>query len=734
MPNRNRLADELSPYLQQHADNPVDWWPWCAEAFAEAARRDVPVFLSVGYATCHWCHVMAHESFEHEATARLLNENFVCVKVDREERPDVDAVYMDVCQMLTGSGGWPLTVLMAADKTPFFAATYIPRESRFGRNGLAELIPAVRQAWDRRRDDLLAGGREVVAALQDAARAQGDGGDAAPELDASVLAAAEAELAARFDAEWGGFGSAPKFPSPHVLLFLLRRHRRTGDARSLDMVLKTLAAMRAGGVFDHVGGGFHRYATDRRWFVPHFEKMLYDQALLVMAYAEAWQVTGDPALRRTAEETIEYVLRDLRTAEGAFCCAEDADSEGLEGRFYTFGLAEVRRLLDPDTARAARRAWDLSAEGNHRDEATGEPTGLNILRRPRPAGEVAAELGIAPEELERRLETARSALFAARARRVRPLRDDKVLADWNGLMIAALALAGRVFDMPRYVAAAERAADFVLARMRVPAPPDHADQVDQAGPDGPEAKPGAAPARLLHRHRSGVSSIPALLDDYAFLAWGLIELHQATLDGAHLEAALELTNLQLADFLGSEGRGFHLTAHDAEPLPARPRTFHDAAVPSGNSVALHNLLRLSLLTGRADLDARARELLRAAAAAVRSAPSAHAFLLCGLDLAVGPAARVVVATARAGCAPSELKALLDALRSAYRPEAVTLLRDGATLRLAPNVLMLAAQGGRATAYVCRGQACSRPVTDPAALAALLDAAPAAPPHPENLPK
>ena len=688
-PRQNRLAREKSPYLLQHAANPVDWWPWCEEAFEAARRLDKPVFLSIGYSTCHWCHVMAHESFEDPETARLLNEAFVCIKVDREERPDVDGVYMAVCQALTGSGGWPLTIVMTPDKEPFFAGTYFPKQARFGRMGLLELVPRIRETWQTQREKVVESAGRIAAAFRQPQPA-GEGA----ELGGDTLAAGAEQLAAHFDPAQGGFSDAPKFPTPHNLAFLLRHWRRSGDARSLAMVEKTLQAMRLGGIWDHLGLGFHRYSTDARWLVPHFEKMLYDQALLAMAYIEALQATGKGEYEETARDILAYVLRDLTSPQGAFYSAEDADSEGEEGKFYVWNLPEVRSLLGAEDADLAAGTFNLEPEGNFVDEVHRVRTGANILHLSGP---------LAPE-LRERFEAIRTKLLAARNRRVRPHRDDKVLADWNGLTIAAFARAAQVFGEPRYAQAAERAAAFVLRELR--------------RPDG----------RLLHAWRDGAASAaPAHADDYAFFVWGLLELYEATFETRWLETALELNRLLLAHHWDAAAGGLFFTADDGEPLLFRQKEAYDGAVPSANSVALLNLLRLSRITGDASLEERAAGLLRAFAGQVARLPIAHTQLLCGLDFALGPAHEVVI-VGRPGA--EDTARLLEAVRRPFLPNKVVLLRPAdepspAITRLAPYTTAQTPLDGRAAAYVCQGGACRQPTTDPVALRAALSA-PAAP--------
>ena len=497
--HRNRLAAEKSPYLLQHADNPVDWYPWGPEAFEKARMENKPIFLSIGYSTCHWCHVMEHESFEDEQVAKLLNETFVCIKVDREERPDIDQVYMTVCQMMTGSGGWPLTVITTPDKKPFYVGTYFPRESRFGRIGMMDLVPRIKQAWADDPDELLAHARRISDSLQQTVPSS-----PGQMPDETSLALAYQQLSGIFDRANGGFGNSPKFPTPHNLVFLLHYHKRAPEQNSLKMVEQTLQAMRAGGIYDHIGFGFHRYSTDSRWLVPHFEKMLYDQALLAMAYTQAYQATADARYSQTAREIISYVLRDMTDTGGGFYSAEDADSEGGEGKFYLWTSDEVGDCLTPDEADLVRKVFNISREGNFSEEATGERTGRNILHLTDNLDTFAEDLSISQKELQERLEAARGKLFQYRQKRIHPHKDDKILTDWNGLMIAALAQAGRALDETEYTEAAEKAADFILTNLR--------------RPDG----------RLLHRYRDGNAGIDAHLDDYAFLTWAMLELYETT--------------------------------------------------------------------------------------------------------------------------------------------------------------------------------------------------------------
>ena len=656
----NRLQHENSPYLLQHAGNPVDWYPWGEEAFARAKRENKPIFLSIGYSTCHWCHVMEQESFEDAEVAAALNEAFVAVKVDREERPDIDELYMTVCQLLTGQGGWPLTIFLTPDRKPFFAATYIPKSARYGMAGLLELIPRVKEMWGAQRGEIDGSAEKILAALKQAA----EPGRASEVPGEGVFDEAYRALAGQFDRQNGGFGSAPKFPSAHILSYLLRYGARSGETQAVEMVERTLAAMRAGGIFDQVGLGFHRYATDARWRVPHYEKMLYDQAMIALAYTEAWQVTGKPLYRRTAEEVFAYVLRELTSPEGAFYSAEDADSEGEEGRFYRWTREELAALLKP----AELALFDLEE-------------GTLYLRDP-----------------ERPLpDSARARLFAHRAARVRPFRDDKVLAGWNGLMIAALARAAGAFDRPEYAEAAARAARFVLGTLR--------------GPDG----------GLLRAWRGGKAAIPAFAEDYAYLAWGLLELYGATFAVEHLEEAFRLTERLLAGYRDPAG-GFFQSAGSEGPDGVRLQPTGDGALPSANSVALLVLLKLGRIGDQARHRQAAEELLRRHSETVRRHPQGFTFLLSALDFYHGPSSEVVIA---GGSRSADTASLVRAFRRSFQPRAVLLLRpaelvDPPVVRLAPFTGPYgAAPDGRALAYVCRNFACRLPVADPEVMLALL---------------
>lgn len=678
---RNRLQFEKSPYLLQHAANPVDWYPWGEEAFEKARLEDKPVFLSIGYSTCHWCHVMAHESFENEEVARLLNENFVSIKVDREERPDIDKLYMTVCQVLTGGGGWPLTIMLTPDRRPFYAATYIPREGRPGMAGMLALIPGLGEVWRREREKVLDSVEEIEGVLQ--RMDPGGSGEIPPD---AVLRDAYDDLRRRFDERYGGFGSAPKFPMAEHLFFLLRYADRTGESPPLAMVEKTLEAMRQGGIYDSVGFGFHRYSTDAQWRMPHFEKMLYDQALMALAYTEAFSATGRAFYERTAREILTYVLRDMTAPGGGFYAAEDADTAGEEGAFYLWKVEELRQVLAPEEADLLIRVYDLQAGGR-----------AQVLHCPYPRKDLAEMLNVPEERLSLLMESAREKLYRRRLQRIRPLRDDKILTDWNGLMIAAMARAAFVFEDPLFLQAAGDAVSFILGNLR-----------DARG-------------RLLHRWRDGEAAMPASVDDYAFVIWGLIEAYEAVFDGELLQVALSLQEEQNASFWDRESGGYYFTPEDGEPLLIRQKESYDGAIPSGNAVAMLNLLRLARLTGRVDLEKRAVATGKAFAAHISSLPAGHTQFLVALDYLAGPSAEVVIAGNADG---EDTRGMLRELRRAFLPRTVVLLSPGGVEKGEHSGIPEFARGmtpvnGRAAAYVCRNFSCRQPTTDPADMMAWL---------------
>jgi uncharacterized protein YyaL (SSP411 family) len=687
------LTREKSPYLLQHAHNPVDWYPWGDEAFDKAREENKLILLSIGYSTCHWCHVMERESFEDVDVAAVLNTLTVPIKVDREERPDVDQVYMAVCQALNGSGGWPLNVLLTPDRIPFFAGTYFPKYSRQGRIGVIDLVRRAAALWQEDPEKVRGSGRQIVERL----RAIGTEERAVKALSPELLGRAVELFQSQFDPARGGFGPAPKFPTPHNLVFLVRRHRRTGEPEALRMVETTLDAMRRGGLYDHIGFGFHRYSTDPNWLLPHFEKMLYDQAGLALAYLEAYQATRKSAYGQTAREVFVYVLRDLTSPEGAFYSAEDADSEGVEGKFYVWTRQEVLEVLGQDAGTLYCDVYGITEDGNFREEATGKTTGANILHQERPLEAWAWERDENPADFITRVEAARRRLFEHRERRVRPHRDDKVLAAWNGLMISALARGARVLGEPTVAGAAEEAADFVLTRMRR---------------DG----------RLLRRFRDGEAAVPAFAEDYAFLARGLLDLYGATFDSARLRQALELAE-ELVRLFGSDSGGLFDTASDAEELVLRPQEVYDGATPSANSVALEVFARLGLMTGESAWTDRARALGDAFAARVAQYPAAFTQFLAGATYLLEPTREAVVAGAPGEAAT---EALLDAFRETYAPETTLLLAPPGAPDLAtlcPFTEGMKPVAGRAAAYLCQDHACQSPLTDPAGLRAALASPP-----------
>jgi uncharacterized protein YyaL (SSP411 family) len=662
----NRLAAEKSPYLLQHAHNPVDWYPWGEEAFEKAAREDKPIFLSIGYATCHWCHVMEHESFEIEEIAKLMNEAFVCIKVDREERPDIDNIYMTVCQMMTGSGGWPLTIIMTPEKKPFYAATYIPPEGRYGRIGMRELIPRISNAWKNDREKVLNSANEITDVLG-RQTAQGSGAELSPDL----LQTGYDELMQQYDPRYGGFGLQPKFPTPHRLVFLLRH----GEEDGIKAVEHTLEEMRMGGIFDQVGFGFHRYATDTQWLVPHFEKMLYDQALLAIAYTEAYELFGKKFYADVAKEILTYVLRDMTAPEGGFYSAEDADSEGEEGLFYVWTADEINALLGGD-AEWVSQVWNITTAGNFRDEASGQMTGKNIPHLSGLPGADDAE----------RISAPRKTLFNAREKRVHPLKDTKILTDWNGFMIAAFAKAGRAFGRADYTQAAIKAVAFVALDMRKE--------------DG----------TLWHRYRDGHKAIQGHLEDYAFMIYGLLELYESTLDFQYLETALHYNDILAKSFVDEANGGYFMTADDAEELIVRPKETYDGAIPSGNSVQMLNLLKLARLTGRSELERQAVETGKAFSGSINRSPSNFSQALIALQFAQDKTVEIVVVGKRGS---EDTRQMLDYIHRIYKPGKVVLLKDpadaDALAKIAPFTKEQGMVAGKATVYLCRNFACEQPV-------------------------
>jgi uncharacterized protein YyaL (SSP411 family) len=653
----NRLAAEASPYLRQHSDNPVDWFPWGEEAFSRAKAEDKPILLSVGYAACHWCHVMAHESFEDPETAAVMNDLFVNIKVDREERPDVDAVYMDAVQALTGRGGWPMTVFLTPDGKPFFGGTYFPPEPRMGMPSFVQLCQAVARTWSEKRGDVDDQAGRLTAALSQASALAG----AVPEATLPGLEAvrtASTTLAGRYDPRWGGFGAAPKFPNPDQLELLLRDHARTGDPATLAMVTTTLDAMASGGIYDHLGGGFHRYSVDERWLVPHFEKMLYDQALIARAYLHAWKVTGEPRYLQVLSETIDYTRRDLRHPSGGFFSSEDADSEGEEGKFYVWSLDELRTLLGDDAA-AAAAWWGLTEGGNFE--------GANILHRP-DRGDL-----LRPETIEH----ARRTLFEAREQRPRPGRDDKVLTEWNALFLTTLAEAAAAAGRDDWLGDARELGEFLLRELR--------------RDDG----------RWLRSWQDGQVRHLAYAADYAALVDAFVRLAEATGEARWIAAARDVADGMLDLFWDPEAGGLFTTGHDAQALIARPKDVVDNVVPSANGSAAVALVRLAALTGHEAYRQRAEDILRLLGAPLAQSPAAFCHLLGAVDMTAEPVVEVAVV----GDRPD----LVGEVQRRYLPNAVLAWGE-------PYESPLFDGRADGMAYVCRNFACLNPTGDVETLA------------------
>lgn len=666
----NHLIGETSPYLRQHAGNPVDWYPWGQEALQKAREEDKPIFLSIGYSACHWCHVMAHESFENERVAAILNEHFVSIKVDREERPDLDRIYMSAVQAMTGGGGWPMSVFVTPDGKPFYGGTYYPPTSRYGMPAFADVLLAVHDAWRNRRQDLVTGSERVAAAIEQQSVMRGGGQPDA--LRPETVEEAFRNLRQDFDWTHGGWGKGPKFPQPMALEFLLRYHYGKGDTDALRMVTRTLDAMARGGVYDQVGGGFHRYSVDERWLVPHFEKMLYDNAQLARVYLHAWQVTGEPFSRAVVEEILDYVVREMADPAGGFYATQDADSEGQEGKFFLWRSGEIRDLLGQE-AGAFMAAYGVTEEGNFE--------GQNILKF---AGDLGQRLA---------LDEARHRLLEGRERRVHPGRDEKVLTSWNGLMLAAFAEAARVLDRPDYRQVAERNADFLLRAAR--------------REDG----------RLWHTWKDGVPKINGYLEDYAHLADGLIELYETTFDPRWYEAAHELAEAMIAHF-GAPGAGFFDTSDDHEALISRPRELQDNATPSGNAMAAFVLLRLAGLAAEPRYAELARETLASMAPALRQYPLGFGQWLVALDYALARSYEIGIVGRPA---TGDTQRLLAAGASGYRPHQVIAVGP-AGARNVPLLLYRDQVDGRATAHVCvtsGTSVCLPPITDPEQLETII---------------
>jgi len=663
----NRLINETSPYLLQHAHNPVDWYAWGPEALERAAQEEKLILLSIGYSACHWCHVMEHESFENPDIAGLMNDNFVNIKVDREERPDLDQIYMTAVQMMTGSGGWPMTVFLLPTGEPVFGGTYFPPEDRYGRPGFPRVLQTISNAYRTKRPEIMENARGFREQLvKQTLRKTAETAEPAETIDASLLDMACRAIGSRFDPREGGFGGAPKFPPGMTVDFLLRYHHRTGDEQALHMATLTLDKMAQGGMYDQVGGGFHRYSTDDHWLVPHFEKMLYDNALLARVYVDGYRATRNALYKRIAEETLDFVVREMRAPNAAFYSTQDADSEGVEGKFYVWRLDEFKRVLGPDSGDLANY-FDVTDHGNWEE--------TNILH----------VVGEADSRLESRIQAAKEKLYAVREKRVKPGRDEKILTDWNGLMLRAFAEAAAYLDRDDYREVAEANANFILSTLW----------------DG---------HRLLHSFKDGRARFNGYLDDYANFADGLLALYQLTFDHKWLDAAIRVTDRMIEQFWDEEGGGFYFTGKDHEALLTRTKDFFDNATPAGNSVAADVLLRMAALLDRADYRKKAEEVFVTIAGLMRQYASGFGRMLAALDFYIGPSKEIAIAGAPDG--------FVGVLRNRYSPRTVVAAGSSDQIALLRDRPML---NGRPTAYVCENFTCKQPVTDLAAFEELLTA-------------
>ncbi len=678
----NRLAKESSPYLLQHAHNPVDWYPWGEEALGAAQRDAKPILLSVGYSACHWCHVMERESFENPEIAEVMNRHFINIKVDREERPDLDSIYMNFVQMTTGSGGWPLTVFLTPDQVPFFGGTYFPPEDSYGRPGFRSLLERVAQLYQSRREELVQNREALVGKLEEQVRPQ----QAQAPADEKLLDGLLSPLRQQWDPRHGGFGGAPKFPSAMALAFLLRYYRRKGTEVALEMVTVSLDEMARGGIYDQLGGGFHRYSVDERWLVPHFEKMLYDNALLVSLYVEAYQVTGRSLYRQVVEETLGYVKREMRDPAGGFYSSQDADSEGEEGKFYVWTPQEVEHVLGRAEAQVFNEYFDVTAAGNFE--------GKNILHHRVERDSYAGRLGCSAEELQERLDGSRGRLLQERCKRIAPRRDDKVLAAWNGMMLSAFAQAAFALDRPDFLEVALSCADFLFSQMFVQ-------------------------GRLRRTWKAGQVSSVGFLEDCALVIAGFLDIYQAAGEDVWLDRAQELMQLQLSQFADAEEEDFYFTPGDHEVLLIRSKEYFDNATPSGNSVSCLNLLRLAELLGEDEYRGRARRMLDRMTELLKRYPLGFGYWLCALDFRLGPVQEIAIVGP-----DDQRRELLRVIRGRFLPNKVVAVAEAVQESLGKKTPLLAGKqaiGGRATAYVCQNYSCREPVTNPQDLESQLQA-------------
>ena len=673
----NRLIDETSPYLQQHAHNPVDWYPWGEEAFEKAKREDKPVLVSIGYSACHWCHVMEHESFEDEATAKVMNDNFVNIKVDMEERPDVDQIYMTFVQLTTGRGGWPMNVFLTPDKLPFFGGTYFPPSPRYGMPSFQNVLLSIAESYRNNRDELLHSANDILGEIRRVSISD----LAASGLTTDQLDSAFLSFSRSFDAVNGGFGGAPKFPPAMSLEFLMRYYKRTGDDNALKIARVTAEKMANGGIYDQLGGGFHRYSVDAVWLVPHFEKMLYDNAQLIRNYLHLWQITKDEFFKRVAIETLEYVKREMLDASGGFYSTQDADSEGVEGKFFVWTPAEIEAILGEDDARLFNFFYDVSEEGNFEEK--------NILNVNYTVEAAARALKIDETELTETLERGRTKLFDEREKRIKPFRDEKILTAWNGLMLAAFAEAGAVLDNEEYIAIAKRNADFLLENLQK---------------DG----------RLLRTWKDGRAKLNAYIEDYANLADGLVELFQVSGEARYLTEAQRLADTMITEFWDEDAGGFFFTSADHEELLVRNKDFYDNATPSGNSVAADVMLKLAHLTGDDKYERFASTVLRLSSSQIKRHPQGFGRALAAIEFHLSPVKEVALVG-------DDVRELERELWSRYLPNKVVAIAKAANSADIPLLQDRSRVEERPTAYVCENFVCSRPVTDPSELASQLDA-------------
>ncbi|WP_130805679.1 thioredoxin domain-containing protein [Senegalia massiliensis] len=652
--NTNRLIDEKSPYLLQHAYNPVDWYPWGEEAFEKAKMEDKPIFLSIGYSTCHWCHVMGRESFEDEEVAELLNEYFVPIKVDREERPDLDNIYMTITQAMTGQGGWPMNVFLTPDKKPIYAGTYFPKRSILDRVGLMDILYNINKAWKEKREDIVENSEDIIQKLNNIQSSSNE------ELGKEVLEDVFNERKEDFDPKYGGFGTRPKFPMPHNLIFLIRFYKESNDEKALEMIEKTLDGMYKGGIFDHIGFGFSRYSVDEKWLVPHFEKMLYDNALLAYCYLEGYQVTGEELYKEVAEKIFTYIIRDMTSDKGGFYSAEDADSEGVEGKFYVWTKDEIKDILGDEAGEVVCNYFDITATGNF--EGKNIPNlikhDLNFIKK--------------SPDLINRVHAYADMLFYTRENRIKPHKDDKILTSWNGLMIAAFAYGGRILNKPLFINRAKESIEFIYENL-----------FDENG-------------RLLARYRDGEARYKGYLEDYTFLTWGLIEIYEATFDDIYLERAKKLMNDTFRLFWDNENGGFFINGHDAEELVLRPKEIYDGAIPSGNSVAAFNIIKLSKMLEDESYKEKYTQMLKSFSSTIKNMPHAHSFFLLSYMEYIKNGKNIVIAYEKED---DLFHDIIKEINSIYLPF-TTVVKGKRDLK-----------DNKTTVYICENYSCNMPINN-----------------------